>query len=93
MLVSPEVRGAGLGRKLAEHVVKCALEDGAEKLSVRLVPGQGAAVALFEEMGFRAEAMLLDQVRDADGATHDLAVLSVNVANLASQHSVYGFGE
>ncbi|MFS0736747.1 GNAT family N-acetyltransferase [Sphingomonas sp. 1P06PA] len=90
VLVAPEIRGAGFGRKLAEEGFALALADGAEKVVVHLVPDQQAAVALFEEMGFRAEAMLRDHVRDAAGETHDLAILSLDVLRQGGQHSAYG---
>lgn len=90
VLIAPELRGAGFGRKLAEEGFALALADGAEKIVVHLVTDQQAAVALFEEMGFRAEAMLRDHVRDAEGQTHDLAILSLNVLRQGGQHSAYG---
>lgn len=92
VLVSPGARGAGLGRRLAEDAFTRAVEDGAEKIVVHITPDQSAAIALFEEMGFRAEAMLHDHVRDADGTTHDLAILSLNVARQGAQHRAFGMG-
>ncbi len=50
------------------------------------------SIALFEEMGFRAEAMLRDHVRDADGGKHDIAVLSLDVLRQGGQHRAYGMG-
>jgi GNAT superfamily N-acetyltransferase len=90
VLVAPEARGSGVGRKLAEEGFALALADGAEKLIVHLVPDQQAALVLFEEMGFRAEAMLRDHVRDADGNAYDLAVLSLDVLRQGAQHLGYG---
>src|ERR1700739_499619 len=45
-----------------------------------------------EEMGFRAEARLRDQVRDADGTKHDIAILSLDVLRQGGQHRAYGIG-
>lgn len=92
VLVSPAARSAGLGRRLVEEAFALAVEDGVEKIIVHLTPDQSAAIALFEEMGFRAEAMLHDHVRDADGATHDLAILSLNVGRQSGQHRAFGLG-
>ncbi len=92
LVVAPALRGAGLGRRLAQDVFALALEDGVEKLVVRLVPDQAGAIALFEEMGFRAEAMLRDHVRDADGTKHDIAILSLDVLRQGGQHRAYGIG-
>ena len=43
-------------------------------------------------MGFRAEAMLRDHIRDADGVKHDLAILSIDLLRQGAQHFVYGRG-
>jgi RimJ/RimL family protein N-acetyltransferase len=92
IVVAPELRGGGIGRRLAEEAFTSALADGAEKLFVQIVPEQRGAIALFEEMGFRAEAMLRDHVRDADGNKHDLAVLSLDVLRQGGQHRAFGLG-
>lgn len=92
VVVAPHIRGAGVGRRLAQDAFALALADGVEKVFVRIVPAQTGAIALFEEMGFRPEAMLCDHVRDADGATHDIAVLSLNVLRQGAQLRAYGMG-
>jgi N-acetylglutamate synthase-like GNAT family acetyltransferase len=92
VVVAPDMRGAGLGRRLAQDAFAQAITDRLEKLTVRLVPDQSAAIALFEEMGFRAEAMLRDHVRDSSGAKHDIAVLSLDVLRQSAQHRAFGFG-
>ena len=45
---------------------------------------QQGAIALFESLGFRAEALLKDHVRDQAGKTHDLAILAQDVARIGS---------
>lgn len=92
LLVAPDQRGAGIGTRLAQDAFALALGQGVEKIFVRLTPDQTGAIALFEEMGFRAEAMLRDHVRDAEGVKHDLAVLSLDVIRQGGQHRAYGFG-
>jgi L-amino acid N-acyltransferase YncA len=92
IVVSPEMRRTGLGRHLAQKAFALALADGAEKMIVRIVPDQAAAIALFEEMGFRAEAMLRDHVRDAGNRKHDIAILSLDVLRQGGQHRAYGVG-
>lgn len=79
LLVLPEWRGKGVGRALLEASIDHAIAQGAAKLTARMTPDQRGAITLFEETGFRGEAMLRDQVRDAEGAFHDLAVLSLDV--------------
>ena len=85
LLVLPEWRGRGLGRTLLETSVKAAIEAGAAKLTARMTPDQRGAVTLFEEAGFRGEAMLRDQVRDDQGQAHDLAVLALDIARASAQ--------
>jgi RimJ/RimL family protein N-acetyltransferase len=90
MVVSPEVRGQGVGRGLSQETFALALGVGLEKLSVQMTVDQRAAIALFESLGFKAEALLRDHVRDVDGRTHDIVVLGHNVAQVAAQMNAYG---
>jgi len=78
LLVAPAYRKKGLGRLLLERAIAAAVAAGATKLVARMTPDQTGAITLFEESGFRAEALLRDQVRDADGNLHDLAVLALD---------------
>lgn len=93
LLIAEEYRGKGLGRILLNHSFTDAIDAGAEKLLARMTPDQRGAIALFEEMGFRGEAMLRDHVKDHDGAVHDLAILSLDVARLGAHHGAMGFAE
>ena len=90
LLVSSERRGAGLGRDLLEAVFAIAGAHGLSKLTARMTPDQGGAVALFESMGFRGEAMLRDQVRDPGGELHDLAILSYDAGRAAARREAFG---
>ena len=93
LLVSPQKRGAGLGRDLLEAIFAVALERDVEKLTAQMTPDQIGSVMLFESLGFRAEALLKDHVRDRDGKTHDLAILAHNVARVTAQHRAFGMAE
>lgn len=93
ILIAEHMRGKGLGRVLLQHSFADAVDAGAEKLTARMTPDQRGAIALFEEMGFRGEAMLRDHVRDRDGKVHDLAILSLDVARVGAQHGAFGFSE
>ena len=90
MVVSSEVRGQGVGRALSQETFALALGAGLEKLSVQMTVDQQAAIALFESLGFRAEALLRDHVRDIDGKTHDIVVLGHNLAQVQAQLEAYG---
>src|ERR1700749_1279451 len=90
MVVSTDVRGQGVGRALSQETFVLALGAGLEKLSVQMTVDQRAAIALFESLGFKAEALLRDQVRDAEGKTHDIVVLGHNIAQFGAQLEAYG---
>ena len=79
LLVLPESRGKGVGRALLEASIEHAVAQGATKLMARMTPDQRGAITLFEESGFRGEALLRDHVRDMNGNLHDIAVLSLDV--------------
>ena len=90
MVVSQDVRGQGVGRTLSQEIFALALSAGLEKLSVQMTVDQQAAIALFESLGFKAEALLRDHVRDVEGKKHDIVVLGHNVAQVRAQMEAYG---
>jgi len=88
MVVSLDVRGQGVGSALSQETFALALGAGMEKLSVQMTVDQQAAIALFESLGFKAEALLREHVRDIDGRKHDIVVLGHNVAQVQAQDEV-----
>ena len=93
VLIATEVRGTGLGRVLAQETFNAALGHGLRKLTAQMTVDQTGAIGLFEEMGFRGEALLKDHVRGRDGRTHDIAVLSCDIARVADQRHALGLSE
>ena len=93
VLVAPVWRGRGLGRALVQQCFAQALDLGLEKLVAQMTADQVAAIAVFEELGFRAEALLRDHVKDRDGQLHDLALLSHDVAAVQSRLQAYGVSD
>jgi GNAT superfamily N-acetyltransferase len=93
MVVSQEVRGQGVGRALSQETFALALGAGLEKLSVQMTVDQQAAIVLFESLGFKAEALLRDHVRDVGGKKHDIVVLGHNVAQVRAQMEAYRLPE
>lgn len=91
LLVAPEARGHGLGRLLLEESIRLAGERDATKLIAQMTPDQRASIALFEESGFRGEALLRDHVRDRDGQVFDLAILSLDLRRARNTKVAYGF--
>ena len=90
LLVSSDRRGAGLGRDLLEGLFAVAHAHGLAKLTAAMTTDQQGSIALFESLGFRAEAMLRDQVRGRDDEPHDIAVLAYDTARVASRHQAFG---
>lgn len=93
LLVSPDRRGAGLGRDLLEAIFAIAHAHGATKLVAQMTPDQTGSVTLFESLGFRGEAMLRDHVCDRSGQFHDLVILSLRLGAIAASHEAFGWTE
>ena len=93
VIVAPDLRGVGLGQKLTQECFAIALETGLEKLMAQMTVDQVGAIAVFEGLGFRAEALLHDHVKDRDGKTHDIVILSHGVAKFQAQQDAYGLNE
>jgi L-amino acid N-acyltransferase YncA len=69
-------RGLGIGRLLANEVFAIARAKGLEKIWSRMAAGQTASQNVFESLGFHAEAVLSDFVKNKDGLTEDLVIVS-----------------
>ena len=93
VLVGPALRGKGLGRELIQESFSQAIGLGLAKLCVQMTVDQRAAIAVFEELGFRAEAVLKDHVKDRDGTSHDLALLSHDVKAVQARMRAYGLSD
>ena len=93
LVISPDCRGTGLGRRLARHALTQAVDDGLSKLVVEVVAEQSAAVALFSGLGFSGEALLEDHIRDRNGELRDLMVLAHHVGRTWSSMSTLGLAD
>ncbi len=76
LVVHFEHRGKGIGRALARHALREAVEMGLAKLIVEVVAQQESAVAMFTALGFEGEALLRDHIRDRSGKPRDLIMLA-----------------
>ncbi len=90
VLVGRPWRRRGLGRVLVQESFALALGFRLDKLVVRMTVDQRAAIALFEELGFRAEAVLRKQVKDREGRAHDLALLGHDIDAVNARMQVMG---
>ncbi len=75
-------RSQGLGRALAGEVFARARELGLRKVVAQMTVDQRGAIATFERLGFRPEALLSDFVIDRAGRTRDLMVMAYDVDGL-----------
>ena len=90
VLIAPSMRGRGLGRKLMQACFGKAVHLGVEKLIARMTVDQQGAIAVFQTMGFKPEALLHDHAKDRDGNKHDLVILAHDVARFQGQMDAYG---
>ncbi len=92
VLVGREVRGEGVGRALSQEMFALALEAGLEKIVAQMTVDQVGAIGVFEGLGFRAEALLREHVKDREGRRHDIVVLAHDVAEALARVQAYGLG-
>ena len=76
VIVAPEARRAGVGTRLARHMLLEALRAGLRKVVVEVIADEHSAIALFRRLGFEPEALLRDHIRDRDGRLRDLVLLA-----------------
>lgn len=89
VLVSPDSRHKGLGRVLIQETFIQALALDLKKLIAQMTVDQAGAIAIFEELGFRGEALLKDHVLDDEKIGHDIVILSCDVSSAASLKRAY----
>lgn len=90
MIVGPAHRSQGIGAELARRALQGAVELGLEKVTVETLAEQQGVIDLFRGLGFVPEALLADQVQDAQGGVHDLIVLSNPVQRAWAQLDAIG---
>jgi ribosomal protein S18 acetylase RimI-like enzyme len=93
LVVDPEARGRGIARELARHAVHDAVDLGLAKLVIEVIADQEALVGMFRALGFDAEALLADHVRDRNGEIRDLLVLANDVESQFAAMATAGITE
>ena len=82
-IVAPRYRRRGLGAFLIRMLFRTAEQRDLEKVIVQLAGPQFAARTACERLGFLLEAVLRNHVKDADGKTHDLIVMSCDLDDVS----------
>ena len=85
VLVDREHRGIGLGKRLAYEVFAIAKDLGLAKITAQMTTDQRGARQVFEHLGFRPEALLADYAMSREGQTHDLLIMSYDVAGFSNE--------
>jgi RimJ/RimL family protein N-acetyltransferase len=80
-------------RKMREEAFLIALSKGLEKLVAQMTVDQQGAIAVFESIGFRGEALMRNHVKGADGRKHDIVLLSHDVVLSRAQMEMYGVAD
>lgn len=80
VLVGAKYRGLGLGETLANEMMKLARENGLLRVVAHIGSDQPRVRAMFERLGFHAEALLTDWLKDRNHQKHDLVIMSNEIA-------------
>jgi RimJ/RimL family protein N-acetyltransferase len=88
VLVRPDYRGVGLGRRLSFDVFAIAKDLGLEKIIARMTPEQKRTQANLERLGFTVDAVLRGFVRDREGKDRDLLVMSSDIGGLTDEEQL-----
>jgi RimJ/RimL family protein N-acetyltransferase len=84
VLVGRESRGLGLGKRLTNEAFGIAKDLKLRKVTAQMATDQRSARGVFEHLGFRPEALLADHVMTRDGQTHDLLIMSYDIAGFSN---------
>jgi RimJ/RimL family protein N-acetyltransferase len=81
-IIAEEHRGRGLGFRLLNELFQEATRRKVERLCMRVMKEQVAAIRIGEGLGFRHELTQPDHRRTLDGEFHDVMVMTVSLADL-----------
>lgn len=77
LVVAGNARRRGHGRTLSQAMLLAALRRNFTKVTVQVAADRPGAIAMFQSIGFQAEALLRDHLREpTTGQMRDLVILS-----------------
>ena len=90
IMVGPDSRETGIGRIVVRELFRLSLDKNIEKVYARMTLDQTGARKLFQELGFRPEALLENEVNDREGNVHDVLSMAVDVQTFLARRDSYG---
>lgn len=90
LIVGANHRRKGLGRLLARFGLAQALDIGLHKIVVEVATDKEGDIEMFTSIGFQAEALLRDHIRDRDGNLSDLVILAHDAGGLSGSLGALG---
>ena len=85
VVVAPDFSKRAVGTVLAREVFDQAIARGFQKAVAQIMDTQTGARRMFERMGFTVEATLKGHVRDLDGNTHNLLIMTCQLEDVWSK--------
>ncbi len=79
LIIAKEYRNKGLGRMLSRELYFLSVAAKLEKIEAKIIREQTVAKKLLHKLGFHDEVILPDHVKDRDGQSRDLIVMSVDL--------------
>ena len=83
-MVARSCRGVGLGARMVAEAVVIAHGLGLKRVTTGVAADRKSSLAMYERVGFQPEALLTDYLIDPWDETHDLVIMSCDVACAAS---------
>jgi GNAT superfamily N-acetyltransferase len=82
VMVARPFQQRGLGTIMIRELYFIAIQNNIDTIVARMMRPQAGAQKVFRRLGFRDETMLPDFVKDLQGGSQDLIVMTCNVKNL-----------
>jgi ribosomal protein S18 acetylase RimI-like enzyme len=93
VVVAGDARRMGIGRALAHRGLLESVRRGLDKIVVEVVADKEGDIAMFTSIGFDAEALLKNHIRDRHGETRDLLILAHDVGEVRDSLHALGIDQ